>query len=71
MKYRLHTLVILTVVGPPLLAVAWWVMLSVPRPKNYAEAFTLFLICFNTTFVACYIAARWTAAYRRSKQGSN
>jgi hypothetical protein len=67
MRYRLQTLVILTVVGPPLLAVAWRTALLVPRPRSYAEAFTCFLVCFNLMFIAGYIAVRWTA-YRRSRQ---
>jgi hypothetical protein len=70
-RYKLRTLLIVLVLVPPMLAGAWWVALSIPRPKSYAEAFTLFLICFNTTFVACYLAARWTADWRSKRQSSN
>lgn len=67
MQYRLRTLTILTAALPPLLAVAYWVVMSVPRPRNYAEAFTCFLVCFNLAFIGGYAATRFNA-YRQSKE---
>jgi hypothetical protein len=66
MRYRLRTLVILMAIVPPILAMAYWLVMYVPRPKNYAEAFTCFLVCFNLTFVGWYIATR-VNTYLQSK----
>jgi hypothetical protein len=70
MRYRLRSLVILTAVVPPVLAVAWWAGLLLvpllPRPRSYAEAFVCFLVCFNLTFVGCYIVSRFVAYSRSS-----
>ena len=47
-RYRLRTLMIVLALGPPVLAVTWWVGLFIvefaPRPRSYAETFTCFLV---------------------------
>jgi len=72
MRYRLRTLMIALALGPPVLAVAWWVGLVIvtfsPRPRSYAETFTCVLVCGLLLFAIGGVVAQRLARRQPQKQ---
>jgi hypothetical protein len=58
MRFRLRTLVILTAVGPPLLAVVWWAL---------PNALTLFAVLWTLMFLTC-LSVGWFRIRRDAEE---
>jgi hypothetical protein len=59
MRYRLRTLLIVLALGPPLIAMAWWMLTSVQPERKVTDAELAFAIVATfvlTCIVACLLS---------------